>query len=158
MAANPNLPPYFTEGQTSFMKRAELLDPEHAHRWINVNTANQVEQAWKGWEPVEDKDELVRLGLGALIHVSGRARYHDVELWRMPMARAEAIREFNHEKLVDRSTSVKNQLAELAADTAGRSGGKVVQTVTAGYAPSTDILTKEPLVIPATGSKATAKR
>jgi len=126
------LPPFYSESYSDFMKRAQALDPEHRHRWVNVSPRNQVLKVWKGWKPLTDKAELSRLGLADLINQRGRAQWMDVELWRMPTDVFKLIRKSLDEKLANRSQAARLALDASAVETAGRSGGKAVPFMTTG--------------------------
>ena len=145
------LPPFYRRDGVSFKKRAQQLDPEYKHGWFKIGAANEVVKTSKGWLPCEDKEALVKIGLGAIIQANGRARHDELELWRMPMTMARAIRTHLTERTAERSTSVRNSLESLAADTAGRSGGKVGVQIQAGYGLQGDILTRTPFPMPKTG-------
>lgn len=120
------LPAYYREGYSDFMKRAQARDPENRHRWCHISLKNQSLKKWKGWSPINDKAELLRLGLEDLINGRGRAQYMDVELWRMPMGVAKAIRKHQGERLARKSKAVRAALDAMADDTAGRTSGRVV--------------------------------
>jgi hypothetical protein len=126
------LPPFYSESYSDFMKRAQSMDPEYRHRWVNVSPRNQVLKVWKGWKPVTDKAVLTRLNLADLINQRGRAQWMDVELWRMPTAVFKLIRKSLDEKLANKSQAARLALDASAADTAGRSGGKAVPFMTTG--------------------------
>jgi hypothetical protein len=145
------LPPFYKSAGTSIKKSAQRRDPEYKHGWFKVGPSNEVVKTSKGWVPCEDKETLVKIGLGALIQANGRARIDELELWRMPIALARAIRQHLAEKTAEKSTSVKASLDALAADTIGRSGGKVVPVVQAGYGQQGDVLTRTPFPMPKTG-------
>lgn len=145
------LPPFYKNAGVSIKKSAQKRDPEYKHGWFKVGPSNEVVKTSKGWLPCEDRDTLVKIGLGALINANGRARIDELELWRMPIAMARAIRQHLAEKTAERSTSVRNSLEALATDTIGRSGGKVVPVVQAGYSQQGDVLMRTPFPIPKTG-------
>lgn len=120
------LPAYYREATGSFMKRAQLRDPEYRHRWVKISPHNQLIKSWKGWRPVEDAKELERLGLGDLLHTAtGRARYMDTELWRMPRRVADAVRSHIARTTYERKGAAASELAALAQDTRGRSNNTV---------------------------------
>lgn len=120
------LPPFYREGFSNFMKRAQHVDPAHFHHWVNVNRHNQHLKKWKGWEPVEDKETLKKLGLDTLLNSKNRAQHMDVELWRMPVAVGLAIRRAIARQGAERSESLKQGLEAMAEDTRGRSKGKAI--------------------------------
>lgn len=120
------LPTFYREGFISFMKEAQKRDPEFRHKWIRVSSQNQHLKALKGWEPVEDPKILERLGLASLRTSNGRARWSDTELWRMPIGRSRLISKHLSAVTAARSQSAKAAMEDVAADTKGRSRGKVV--------------------------------
>ena len=146
------LPPFYNESYSDFMKKAQGLDPSHRHRWVNVSPRNQVLKVWKGWEPVTDKNELLRLGLGQLINQRGRAQYMDVELWRMPTATYHLIRKSLDEKLARKSSAARAALDAQAQDTAGRTRGKAVPFMQSGQDVIGEVLDRT-YVAPPTPSK-----
>lgn len=123
---NELLPAYYREGFSNFMKRAQAMDKGYFHHWVNVNKYNQHLKKWKGWEPVEDKVLLDKLGLGTLLNSRNRAQHMDVELWRMPRAVGLAVRRAIARKGAARSSSLREGLEAMADDTRGRSKGRAV--------------------------------
>lgn len=146
------LPPFYRESTGGFKKVAQRLDSEYRHRWVKVGAENEIDRASKGWVPCEDKATLVKLGLGSLVAANGRARSGDLELWRMPVEQARLIRKYLDGKTAEKSTMLKQQLDAMQLETIGRTAGKVVPTFT--YGPATDVLERQPLVMPKTGAVA----
>ncbi len=142
------LPPFYSESYSNFMKKAQADDPENRHRWVNVSPRNQVLKIWKGWNPLTDKTELTRLGLGQLINQRGRAQWMDVELWRMPRRTFELIRKSLDEKLARKSSAARAALDAQADDTAGRSRGKAVPFMRTGLDTPGDLLDRTPVAAP----------
>lgn len=147
-AEQVTLPPYYRDPAGSFKKTAQRLDPDHTHRWVKVGAENEMDRASKGYVPVEDKEELQRLGLGSLICANGRARSGELELWRRPRAMSDAIKKHLQEKSAEKSTLLRSQLEALQMETIGRSGGKVVPTFTYGPMGGGDVLERQPLNLP----------
>lgn len=125
-AGEEDLPPFYRSGYADFMQEAQKRDPEHRHRWVNVSPKNQHLKILKGWEPVEDKTVLAKLGLDKLIAANGRARWSDTELWRMPIRRAIAIRKHIDKDTVARSQSARAAFDAMKDETKERSKGAVV--------------------------------
>ena len=121
-----DLSTFYRTGFSNFMKDAQKRDPEHRHKWIRKSPRNQHLKLLKGWTPVDDKAVLASLGLGHLIGASGRATWDDLELWRMPIRRALAIRRKISSDTAARSQSAKAAMESIVADTKDRSKGKVV--------------------------------
>lgn len=143
------LPPYYKRGKKSFMKVAQERDPDFVHKWVNISARNQQMKIWKGWIPVEDPEELKRLGLfGIVFKANGRARWMDTELWRMPKDVAAAIKETSEEELAEQSSSQRAALDAMAEETTGRSRGKAIPFITTGG--GGDVFDRTPVAAPAT--------
>ena len=139
-AREERLPAFYDAGVSDFLGRVQNLEPEYRYRWIQVSAKNQQLKRFKGWEPVElDRANATDMAWCAkwgfdpvLINRAGRIQWIDVELWRMPRARAELIRRHLNDKLARRSASVRATLDALSEDVAGRSKGRVIPFVTSG--------------------------
>jgi len=143
------LPPFYQAGTSDFMQRAQDMDPDFSHRWVNVSPRNQTMKVWKGYLPITDKAKLSKLGLSDLVNSRGRAQYMDTELWARPRAQSVLVHAKINEDLARRSTSVRAALAAEAEQTSGQSQGKAVPFITTGQEVTGDILDRQP----APGSK-----
>lgn len=139
-----NLPPFYQAGTSDFMARAQELDPENSHRWVNISPRNQTMKVWKGYLPITDKAKLETLGLSDLVNSKGRAQYMDTELWSRPKAVSALVQEKLNGDLARRSTSVRAALAAEADETTGQSRGKAVPFITTGDEVVGDILDRAP--------------
>ncbi len=132
-AREERLPPFYEAGIADFLGRIQDLDPNYRFRWIQVSAKNQQLKRFKGWEPLEDRERILKYGFDpVLINAKGRVQWIDTELWCMPRARAELIRKHLNDKLARRSASVRATLDAMADDVAGRSRGRVIPFVTSG--------------------------
>lgn len=124
---------YQTQGLTNFLGRANEVDPDYRYRWIQISAKNQQVKKMKGWEPVESREVIDRLEFDhVLINAKGRVQWGDVELWRMPRGRADAIRKHINDRTTRRTTSVQARLKEMAAEVAGQTGNAVSPFVGGG--------------------------
>jgi hypothetical protein len=121
------LPPRYRAAAHTLLKEAEKKDVGYRHRWIlkTKSGINEQMKAWGGWEPLEDKERLKRIGLGGLIGATGRAVWLDTELWTMPMERAELIRANNNQTLNDQLHVKREETEAEFADIQGRTAAKV---------------------------------
>lgn len=127
------LPAFYEAGVADFLSRIQGLDPEYRFRWIQVSAKNQQLKRYKGWEPLEDRDRILRYGFDPLlINRAGRVQWMDTELWYMPRQRAELIRKHLNDKLARRSASVRATLDAMSEDVAGRSRNRVIPFVSTG--------------------------
>lgn len=140
------LPPFYQRGGQQFMARAQSLDKEFRHRWINKLPRNQHMKLYKGWRPMENKEHLERIGLANLISPNGRAAWMDVELWFMPMDVYHAIRKELDERLALQSQSQRDALDALAEDVTGRTHGMAIPFITTGI--TGDVLDKTQVAPP----------
>lgn len=140
------LPAFYRTGYTNFMDRAQSLDPENKHFWVNKNQRNQNIRVYQGWAPIEDRSELERLGLGNLIQPNGRATWMDVELWRQPKEVNEAIKMAKSERLAANSAGFRAALEAEAEEVAGRTGKKAIPFITSGD--SNDVFDRKPVEAP----------
>lgn len=132
-AREERLPAFYEAGIADFLGRVETLDPEYRFRWIQVSPKNQQLKRMKGWEPLEDRERIVRYGFDPiLINRAGRVQWMDTELWYMPRARAELIRKHINDRLARRSSSVRATLDAMAEDVKGRSRNRVIPFVNSG--------------------------
>jgi hypothetical protein len=121
------LPPRYRSSAHSLLKTAEKLDVGYRHRWVlkTKTGINEQMKRWGGWEPIEDKERLKRIGLGGLIQATGRATWMDTELWAMPLEVAARIRE---ERAKDGEAKIDTGHSETQTefnDIIGRTGAKV---------------------------------
>ena len=147
------LPPYYRTGYTTFMRRAQSLDPEYKHFWVNKFDRNQHIRIYQGWLPLEDRQRLEDLGVGNLIKATGRATWMDVELWRQPLDVNRAVRRAEDEKLAEQSAGMRAALDADADEVAGRTGNRAIPFITSGN--TGDVFDRRPVAAPevATGKK-----
>jgi hypothetical protein len=141
------LPIYFNGGMLGILKNAARLDKEYAHYWVKSVEENYLVRRQMGWEPYEDKERLMALGLRDLIRADGRAHFGDLELWRMPHELQKMIHEHQDLRLAERSETLRAQIDAMAEDTKGRSKGMVVPYCNTGG--QTDVVTRERVAAPA---------
>jgi hypothetical protein len=143
MESDAALPIFYTgQGQIDLLDRANRVDQEYRYRWIQMSAKNQQIKRMKGWEPVESPDIIQSLGFEqVLVNRAGRVQWGDVELWRMPRARAEAIRKHINQKTTRRTSSVRHALDAMSREVAGQSGNRVAPFVGTG---GEDIFTPTP--------------
>lgn len=126
-AGQLQLPPFYNNsGIVGLLKRAQERDPEWRHRMVNRHPANQAFARDKGWVPIEDAKLAEKLGFPKeMINGAGRIYFMDCELWRMPVAVANMVREHLNEKYLTKRKSAMKEFEAVADDVRGRSGGKV---------------------------------
>jgi len=121
------LPPRYKSSAHSLLKDAEKKDVGYRHRWIlrTKSGINEQMKSWGGWEPLEDKERIKRIGLGGLISTTGRATWMDTELWVMPLERANLIRAEGNRILDEQMHIKREETAAEFSDIQGRTGAKV---------------------------------
>lgn len=134
--SNAKLPAYFDYGFGAVMKEAQKRDQTHAHYWIKITKdgSNEQVRAAMGWEPCDDPEVIKTLGLEHLAKNSptGRPRFMDVELWRMPREMQAAIHEVIDQRISERNRSVKAGLEAMADEAKGKTKGGVNTFISTG--------------------------
>jgi len=121
------LPPRYKAAAHTLLKEAEKLDVGFRHRWVlkTKSGINEQMKRWGGWEPLEDKERIKRIGLGGLVSATGRATWLDTELWAMPVGRADLIRAEHTRQLDEQMHTKREETAAEFADIQGRTAAKV---------------------------------
>lgn len=131
---NDDLPLFFRKDIIPVVEQfANKIDPDHVYRWVkvkNTTATNMANKRLKGFSPLKDKTLVQRianiLGDGSTELVeNGHIVYNELELWRVPIRQALAMRHYNSQRAHGQPGDVTKSLESQFAEAADRSQGRI---------------------------------